>query len=122
MQHDPLGPALLRGSVSRAGESAIPNRQRACNQGFLIIRRIANDRAGHAMITAAAGSEFGADDRDDLNAFLAQQVFVYAFYRKRRPRPVTQTRDWRRYPIECVRALYVVPPVSTTGRFFRASA
>lgn len=38
----------------------------------LVVHRIAIDRAGHAM-TAAASPQLGADDDDDLNAFLAQQ-------------------------------------------------
>src|SRR6516162_4649225 len=39
----------------------------------LLVNRIADDRAGHAMTPAAATPQLGADDRDDLNTFLAQQ-------------------------------------------------
>src|SRR5215468_3334550 len=39
----------------------------------LVIHGIADYRAGHAVATAAAPAEFGADDRDDLDPGLAQQ-------------------------------------------------
>src|SRR5215468_5258325 len=38
-----------------------------------VIDRLAHDRAGHAMAAAAAAAELGADDGDDLDAFLAQE-------------------------------------------------
>src|SRR5438105_188968 len=41
--------------------------------GTLVIHRIADDRAGHAMPAAAAAAQFGAGDRDDFDALLAQQ-------------------------------------------------
>ena len=37
------------------------------------IHRVADDRAGHAMTAATAAAEFGTDDGDDFDAFLAQQ-------------------------------------------------
>jgi hypothetical protein len=39
----------------------------------LVLHRIADYRAGHAVAAAAAPAEFGADDRDDLDPGLAQQ-------------------------------------------------
>ncbi len=38
-----------------------------------VVDRIPDDRAGHAVPAAAAAAEFRADDRDHLDAFLAQQ-------------------------------------------------
>src|SRR5215472_13838533 len=42
-------------------------------QQFLVVDRIANDRAGHAVPAAAPSAELGADDCDHLNSGLAEQ-------------------------------------------------
>jgi len=38
-----------------------------------IVNPIASQRAGHAVTSAPPATKFGTDDRDDLDAFLAQQ-------------------------------------------------
>ena len=39
----------------------------------LVVHRIADDRTGHAVTATATAAEFGANDRDDLDPFFAQQ-------------------------------------------------
>jgi hypothetical protein len=51
-------------------EGSVPGCRR---WSVLLIDRIADDRAGHAMPAAAAAAKLRARDRDDLDALLAQQ-------------------------------------------------
>ena len=46
------------------------------------VDRVADDRAGHAVAAAATAAQLGADDRDHLDAGLAQQVLVWCSGRR----------------------------------------
>src|SRR5262245_33314652 len=59
-------------SVSGCGVSGLAMRRTAAGPGS-VVHRIAADRAGHAVPAATAAPELGADDRDDLDALLAQE-------------------------------------------------
>ena len=48
-------------------------RRRSPRRRPSVVHGVADDRAGHAVAAAAAAAELGADDRDDLDALLAQQ-------------------------------------------------
>src|SRR5271166_6018342 len=64
--------SLREGLLDLSNSYCLPGR--AGGSPFvLVVDRVANDRAGHAMATAATATQFGADDGDDLDAFLAQQ-------------------------------------------------
>src|SRR5262245_8976772 len=47
-----------------------------CNARFrqskLVVHRVADDRAGHAVTAATSAAQLSADDGDDLNTLLAQ--------------------------------------------------
>src|SRR5262245_2490475 len=45
----------------------------SASESLLVVHRIADDWAGHAVPATPAATQLGADDRDDLDALLAQQ-------------------------------------------------
>src|SRR5262249_7644210 len=59
--------------ASLRSQDCVPSKSRRDAVGDLLVDRVPNDGAGHAMPAAAAAPELGARDRYDFDAFLAQQ-------------------------------------------------